>query len=224
MVITLDGPAGSGKSTVARIVAGRLKLPYLNSGYIYRAVTLRALEDGTPFEDHDAVAALIRDLGLRFEERRGGARVFLDERDVTARLKDPDVTPHVYRIANDPFYRGLLVEFQRRFAAPPGVVAEGRDMGTVIFPEAEHKFFLDATTEERARRQHRELAAAGHEKPYGDLLREIVARDEHDRGRDVAPLQVAPGAHVVSTDGMTIDEVVETVLRHVAGARGGKSQ
>lgn len=220
MVITLDGPAGSGKSTVARILAGRLKLPYLNSGYIYRAITLGVLEAGGDFEDHDKVGALIRNLDLRFEQAPGGLRVFMAGRDVTPRLKDPDVTPQVYRIANDAFYRSLLVEIQRQSASPRGLVAEGRDMGTVIFPEAEYKFFLDASPEERARRQHRELTAAGHDKSYDELLGEIIARDQHDRERETAPLRVAPDARVVCTDGLSIEGVVETVLRHVSGEKG----
>ncbi len=214
LVITIDGPAGAGKSTVARRLARELELTYLNSGFIYRAVTLLVLESGGEFDDAGLVGRLIGKLALRFEEN-DRTRVYIGDREVTDRLKAPDVTPQVYRIANNGEYRELLVEFQRGFARPPGVVAEGRDMGTVIFPDAPLKFFLDATAEERARRAWRDLEAAGHSKSYDDVLAETLRRDRHDREREHAPLVVPPGATVVETDGLDAAGVVAALVGHV---------
>lgn len=209
MIITVDGPAGSGKSTVARILARRLSLPYLNSGAIYRTVTLGVLEAGISFDDREGVARVIRDLPFRSVEHPDGTRFFLGDRDVTHRIKDPDVTREVYRIANDGEYRRLLVGLQRTAAAGGGVVAEGRDMGTVIFPDADVKFFLDAPAEERARRQHEELLARGVASDYEVLLEDLRRRDLHDTGRSDAPLRAAPGALHVDSGGLSIEQVVE---------------
>ena len=218
MIITVDGPAGSGKSTVSRIVARRLGLTYLNSGFIYRAITLLVVEDGGDFENKERVAELIASMDLRFVENEDHTRVLLGERDVTQRLKDPDITPQIFRIANDGHLRSLLLGIQRSFGAPPGVVAEGRDMGTVIFPEADYKFYLDATPEERARRQQMELEVKGHSKSFADVLSEVLERDRHDRERAFAPLRVPQGAIHVRTDNLSIKDVVEMILKRVQSA------
>lgn len=218
MIVTVDGPAGAGKSTVAEQVAQRLNLPYLNSGLIYRAVTVLVLDhEAGNFADRGAVLRTIRELNLRFVEDgvTGTRRVFAGETDVTDRLKAPDVTPEVYRIANDVEYRSLLVGLQRRFGKSPGVVAEGRDMGTVIFPEADVKFFLDASAEERARRTHADLSRSGYEKTFESVLTETVERDNRDRSRKDAPLRVPDDGVVVQTDDLTVDEVVEQLMKYV---------
>ncbi len=217
MIITIDGPGGAGKSTVARRLARELGLRYLNSGFLYRAVTLLVLEAGGKFDDRTLVSEIIRNLSVRFEETAAGTRVWIDSRDVTARLKAPDVTPEVYRIANDGEYRALLVDQQRRFASAPGVVAEGRDMGTVIFPDADVKFYLDASADERARRTYADLQSAGHTESYETVLEELQVRDAHDRNREHAPLCTPAGGIRVVTDGLEIDAVVDLLRRHVSG-------
>lgn len=219
MIITVDGPAGAGKSTVSKRLARELELTYLNSGFIYRAVTLLVLESGGRFDDRDLVRRTIEGLELRFVDEPDRTRVFVGEREVTDRLKAPDVTPHVFRIANDGEYRRLLVDLQRRFAEGAGVVAEGRDMGTVIFPEAEVKIYLDASVEERARRALGDLQRAGHEKDLAQVLREVEARDRHDREREHAPLVIPDESTVIDTDGMGIEEVVKTLLELVKADR-----
>jgi cytidylate kinase len=221
IIITVDGPGGSGKSTVSRIVARRLGIPYLNSGFIYRAVTLLVLEEGGNFDDREKVTRIVRGMNLRFEEDGDLTRVFVHrqngggDRDVTSRLKSPDITPQIYKVANDGYYRSLLLELQRHSADVKGVVAEGRDMGTVIFPEANFKFYLDASPEERARRQHRELEASGHAKSYKDILSEVLERDSRDREREHGPLRVPKGALVIQTDAHSIREVVDLVLKKI---------
>lgn len=219
MIVTIDGPAGAGKSTVARAVAGRLDLPYLNSGYLYRAVTLLVLEEGEGrFDDRARVEELIRTAPLRLESAGDGLRVWLGDRDVTELVTSPRVTSEVWRVANDGGYRALLVDRQRAFAVPDGVVAEGRDMGTVIFPEADCKIYLDAGIDERARRRLRDLEAAGEDVPLTAVRASIEERDAHDRGRDVAPLRVPDGAEVVPTDGLGVAEVVDRVVACVRRA------
>ncbi len=215
MIITVDGPAGAGKSRVSKRVAEELGLTYLNSGFIYRAVTLLVLENGGKFDDRAAVIRTIGALELRFVDDAERTRVFVGDREVTERLKAPDVTPLVFRIANDGEYRRLLIDFQRGFGAHPGVVAEGRDMGTVIFPDAEVKVYLDASAEERARRAWRDLETAGHHKEFELVLSEVTERDRHDREREHAPLVIPVGSTVIGTDGRSIDKVVEELLRLV---------
>ncbi len=227
MIVTIDGPAGAGKSTVARRVARALRLPYLNTGFIYRAVTLFVLEEGGKFEDRAFVEEIIKNLGLTFvddcEEGEGGSpgstRVFSGGRDITGMLKDHGVTDQVYQIAGDGGYRALLVDLQRSFAEPDGVVAEGRDMGSIIFPGADYKIYLDASPEERARRQHEESLAAGRESSYEELLASIRQRDARDRERDHAPLCVADDATIVDTSDMNVDEAAREVLGLVRARR-----
>ncbi|HLU49738.1 MAG TPA: (d)CMP kinase [Planctomycetota bacterium] len=216
MIITIDGPAGAGKSTVARRIAKELSLPYLNSGALYRAITWRVLAEGGRFEDRELVRRIIDDLDIRFVENERGSRVILSGVDVTRELQEPRVASQVHRIASVPEYREMLIDVQRAFAREEGCVTDGRDMGSVIFPHADIKVYLDASPEERARRRFLELDAGGGAGTYDGVLADIRARDERDRCREVAPLCVPPGAVVIESDGLSIDEVVARILALVS--------
>jgi CMP/dCMP kinase len=196
MVIAIDGPAGAGKSTVARAAAERLGFTYLDTGAMYRAVAAAAAADGS-----DA-AAIAR--AARFEL---GDRVMLDGEDVTERIREPWVSEAASRVSPDPAVREALVEQQRRLLADGDWVAEGRDIGTVVAPAAEVKVFLTADPVERARRRAAELGG-----DHEVVLREQALRDERDRNREVAPLVAAPDAVPVDTTGLTLDEVVEQIV------------
>jgi cytidylate kinase len=184
----------------------------LNSGAIYRAVTLAVMESGGQFEDRQGVKDTIAAVNLETGSRDGQTRFFLNGRDVTGRIKDPDVTAEVYRVANDGEYRKLLVSLQRDAVGERGIVAEGRDMGTVIFPDARVKVFLDASLETRARRQHQELLNRGVESIYEEVLEKSRERDQHDTGRTEAPLRAASDAIVVDSGDLSAAQVLEAIV------------
>jgi CMP/dCMP kinase len=192
MVIAIDGPAGAGKSTVARAAAERLGFTYLDSGAMYRAVTLRG---GDP-------ATVAREARLEL-----GERVTLDGEDVTEQIREPWVSEAASSVASDPAVREALVDQQRRILADGDWVAEGRDIGTVVAPDAAVKVFLTADPAERARRRAAELGA-----DEQVVLRELVMRDERDRSREASPLVAAPDAVPVDTTGLSLDEVVEQIV------------
>jgi cytidylate kinase len=205
VVVAIDGPAGAGKSTVARALADALGFTYMDSGAMYRSVALASLERG---EDPAAVAATIR-LEL-------GDRVLLDGRDVTDRIREPAVSEAASRVAADPDVRAALVAKQRELLAQGDYVAEGRDIGTVVAPAAAVKVFLTASPEERARRRASELGVDAE-----TVLAEQALRDERDRTREYSPLKAAPGATEVDTTGLSVDQVVEQIAQLVRSARGG---
>lgn len=212
-VIAVDGPAASGKGTIAAAVAGRLGFHYLDSGALYRLVALKALRTGTAFDDGPRLAALAAGLATRFVD--GG--VLLDGADATAAIRGEDVSGGASQVAVHAGVRQALVERQRAFREAPGLVADGRDMGTVVFPDAALKVFLTATAEERARRRHKQLIAKGISVTLESLLRDIRERDARDSGRAAAPLRPAADAVLLDTTDLTIDEAIARVLALYAG-------
>lgn len=220
LVVTIDGPAGAGKSTTARMLAERLGYSLLDTGAIYRALALVARAGGVSWQDGPAVAALAGSLDIRFRFIEGVNRVYLGEQDVTAEIRAPEISDGASRVSALPEVRAALLDLQRRLGAAGGVVVEGRDVGTVVFPHAGAKFFLTAAATERAHRRAAELRATGRSVDERAVFDDLVARDERDTNRAVAPLRRADDAVQVDSDAMTPDEVVEVLLVEVR-SRGG---
>lgn len=219
-VVAIDGPAGSGKSTVARGVADALRLLVLDTGAMYRAATLAALDTDADLADADAVTAAARQADIAVSED-GSGTVQLDGRDVTDEIRGPAVTAAVSLVSAHPGVREVMVARQRAWVdRHDGGVVEGRDIGTVVFPDATVKVFLTASDEERARRRHRDEAAAAR-RPDVDAVREALARrDALDSGRAMSPLRPADDALVIDTTGRTVDDVVLEIVARYASAIG----
>ena len=216
-VIAIDGPSGSGKGTISARLAARLRYHLLDSGALYRIVGYAALERSVDLDDEVALAALARRLDIRFEENAGEPpRVMVDSSDVSAAIRTQACADAASRVAALPQVRAALLQVQRDFAQPPGLVADGRDMGTVVFPDATAKIFLTASAEERAQRRLDQLKELGISAKFPALLREIRDRDERDRTRAVAPLVPADDAVVVDSSRSSADDVFDKVLEIIA--------
>lgn len=211
-VVTIDGPSAAGKSTTARAVAEQLGFLYLDTGAFYRALALKALRAGTRPEDGPGIAALAAATGIEFSGSPSTAHVFLDGEDVTPLIRTPDVSEMSSRIAAVPEVRRQMVEWQRALRARGPLVGEGRDLGTVVFPDAEVKIYLDADLETRARRRCRELHSRGLAVTLDDVREDLARRDERDRTRADSPLKPAEGARVLDTSGMELEQQVKAVL------------
>jgi CMP/dCMP kinase len=224
VVVAIDGPSGVGKSTVARRLARRLGLPFLDTGAMYRAVALRVLERGVDPGDRYAVEALAErtDIGLRQGED-GSFEVLLDGSPVEPRIRTPEVGEATSTIAAHPGVRRRLVELQRQTARRHGGVLEGRDIGTRVVPETPFKFFLDAPAEVRCRRRHQELVAAGRQVTLQQVCEEIASRDRRDSSRADSPLTRDPSYTFVDTSDLGVDEVVERLASRVTAQPGADS-
>lgn len=216
-VIAIDGPAASGKSTVAQAVADRLGYLYFDTGAMYRAVTWRALQQGVPVADEAAVTALAEALDIDVQPARldDGRQytVLVDGQDVTWAIREPAVANHVSQVSAYPGVRAALVAQQRRLAARGRIVMVGRDIGTVVLPDAPLKIYLDASVEERARRRWLEEQARGGRRSYAEVLAEVRLRDTIDSSRAVAPLRPAADAVILDSTLMAVEQVVERVLQ-----------
>ena len=212
MIITIDGPAGSGKSTVARLLAERLHVRFLDTGSMYRAVALAVLKAEADENDSAAVARIAQSAQIAFHEHR----LMLNDADVTSEIRAPAVTAVSSIIASIPQVRTRLVTLQREIGRNGSMVTEGRDQGTVVFPDAEHKFFVTANAEARARRRQRELAHAGVSQAIHVVMDELRQRDERDENRAHAPMKPATNAVIVDTSDLSIVQVVDMLVRRIS--------
>jgi len=211
-VLTIDGPSGSGKGTVSQRIAQQLGWHYLDSGALYRALAVFAQQNNIDSTDSQALQRCARSMPLRFIPSPQGLRIWLNESDVTDELRLESTGAQASTIAAISEVRTALLERQRDFRQPPGLVADGRDMGTVIFPDAPYKVFLTASAQARAQRRYKQLNQQGVCIKLADLVREISARDQRDMQRATAPLKPAADAHIIDTTTMAIDEVVSRIL------------
>ena len=216
LIVAIDGPAGAGKSTTARLLAARLGYALLDTGAIYRSMALRARERGVAWDDGPGVAALADGIEIAFRLEGTVNHVTLNGKDVTAAIRAPEISDGASRVSALPEVRAALLGLQRRIGAEGGVVVEGRDIGTVVFPDAEAKFFLTASADERARRRVAELAAAGKAVDAAQTKAEMLARDARDSTRASAPLKKADDAIEIDSSAMGPDAVVARMADVVA--------
>lgn len=219
MIVAIDGPAGAGKSTVAKRIAAKLGYAYLDSGALYRALAWKALATGTDPTSPEAMGALYGETRLKLSATRdGGVAVEVDGRSLADEIRAPEVSRAASQVAALPEVRAWLLPVQQALGRQEGlrgVVAEGRDIGTRVFPDAPAKFFLEATPAERARRRHEELQATGHALDLTETQQELEARDRRDRTRESAPLVPAPDAMVIDTTRLSLEQVVERILNAI---------
>ncbi|MCX8957385.1 (d)CMP kinase [Erwinia psidii] len=213
-VITIDGPSGAGKGTLCKAIAEALQWHLLDSGAIYRVLALAALHHQVDITSEEALVPIAAHLDVRFVSTDGEMEVILEGENVSGEIRTQDVSNTASKVAAFPRVREALLRRQRAFRDAPGLIADGRDMGTVVFPDAPVKIFLDASPEERAHRRMLQLQDKGFSVNFDRLLSEIKERDERDRNRAIAPLRPAANALVLDSTSMTIEQVIETVLDH----------
>ena len=217
LTITLDGPAGAGKSTVAKGLAQKLGISYLDTGAMYRALTLKGLRAGIDLADEDALAALATRTDIGFKEMPDGSlNVTLDGTDVSVEIRSIEVTNNTFHAAAAPKVRAILVARQQEIGTKRSLVGDGRDLGTVVFPDADYKFYVDADIEERVQRRLRELKAAGKAVDEAKLRADMKERDQKDLTRAVGPLKKAKDAIVIDSTGLTVDGTVVRIMRHIS--------
>ncbi len=222
LIVAIDGPSGVGKSTAARLLAERLEVPMLDTGATYRAVALKVLESGVDPEDRTSVLSATEDAAIELRRAGNGrVEVYLDGKPVGQRIRTAEVSAATSRVSVHPEIRRRLVALQRSAAARFGAVVEGRDIGTVVFPDTPHKFFLDARPEIRAGRRHRDLEAAGKAPTVGAVQRDLEERDARDSGRKDSPLVCDDRYCRIDTSELTPDQVVDRMVEEIERVRQG---
>jgi cytidylate kinase len=216
LIVAIDGPAGAGKSTVAKLLASRLGYLYLDTGALYRATAWAVIESGLDLADAEAVAALLPTVSLQMQFHQGVATVLVNGKDVSGDLRTPAVSSAASVVSAIPAVRAWLLPIQRQIGQGGAVVAEGRDMGTKVFPSADVKFFLEADPAVRAQRRHRELVAAGHSRALEETSADLTSRDTRDRSRSIAPLVPAEDARFIDTSNLSAADVVDQMMAVIA--------
>jgi len=211
--IAIDGPAGAGKSTVAKIAAEKLQYTYIDTGAMYRALTLKALRTSTDLDSEQAIANLLKDSTIELVPAENGQRVLLDGEDVSEEIRFPNISANVSKVAAHAAMRAIMVDLQHDMAARGGVVMDGRDIGTAVLPQAELKVFMSATVEERARRRFEDNNKRGIESSIEQLQQEIALRDKMDSEREASPLVQAEDAIFLDTTTLSIDEAADAILK-----------
>ena len=215
-VITIDGPAGAGKSTVSKILAKRLDYVYLDTGALYRALAYKAVKLKIAFDDPSLLAHLCSTTEVVLKNVNGRMKVFLDGEDVEDKIRTEEIGLAASKISTFPVVRSKLLDLQREAGARGGIVAEGRDMGSVVFPDARYKFYLDARLDERINRRHKELTAKGEQAKYESVRKDMAVRDEQDKQRELAPLRAPEGSITINSDNLSVDEVVEAIMSKIS--------
>ena len=215
-IITIDGPVGSGKSTIGRLLAKKLGLTYLDTGAMYRAIALESRERNIASDDEHALAELCRITKIAFQHEADRQLVLSSGRNVTDAIRAPEISMIASHISALQSVRTALVEIQRQIGAAGGIVVDGRDAGTIIFPHAQFKFYLDASIEIRAKRRYKELIEKGLQIDYNNLFVEIKKRDHDDSSRSIAPLKPAPDAVIIDTSLMTLEDVLEALTSRIS--------
>ncbi|MGA2193393.1 MAG: (d)CMP kinase [Nitrospirota bacterium] len=223
LIVAIDGPSGAGKSTVGRMLAKALGYIYMDTGAMYRAIGWKAVSEGVELKEGPALRELCRSTEVELRQEGGELKVFVDGRDVSSLIRTPEMSMAASAVSAQPCVRERLLELQREMGKKGGVVMEGRDIGTVVFPQAGIKFYMDADVRERARRRYAELLARGEKVDLEKTVEAVMKRDYDDSHRDIAPLKKAEDAIVVDTSNMTAEEVVQFMKERVEKAAGHRS-
>lgn len=214
-IIAIDGPAGAGKSTIARMIAEKLGYTYIDSGAMYRSITWQAMRSGLNLNDDKKLVALAKKTKLIFKNNQGQMKLYMNGQPVTKAIRTPEVTANICFIADNPQIRKIMVKLQQEIGQKGGVVMEGRDIGSKVFPQADFKFYLDASAEERAKRRYLEFKVRGVKARIQDILKDIKIRDHKDKTRTVSPLKKAKGSIVIDSSKMTPEQVVSKMLEKI---------
>jgi len=211
--VAIDGPAGAGKSTVAKKLAEKLNFTYLDSGAMYRAVTLAALEDGVDVNNKEKLKRLVKDLSIDIEYKNNNFKIYMDDQDITNEIRTEKVDNNVSAVAKIKAVRDELVKKQRMIAQTKDIVMDGRDIGTRVLPQADYKFYITATVKERAKRRYKDVVNRGEDKSFEEVQQEIIRRDRIDSNRKYSPLKKAEDAVVIDTTDLNKEQVLKKILR-----------